>query len=215
MRRFFAVPLCPLRPFRVPGLRVRCLNADGVLSVDLTRTRSGKTRTRAVGFRRGRLTLDEASALLQRPRREVGLYIRAGFLRARRTGGRRYVTLQACVDFLFEEQYDLATCEGRPKGPTIPAEEVFRQLDELADEPDEHREPPRMPSVAERQAAVRSMLRPLARSLRGATFGELIRTAARRQARKHLRAERAERRRARDGGALRAAEAAGTTRSDS
>lgn len=196
MTRFFAAPLRPLRPFRVPGLRVRCLNADGVLSVELTRTRSGKKQTRMVGLR-GRLTLDEASALLQRPRREVDLQVRAGFLRARRVGGRRYVTLQACIEFLLEEQYDVAMADGTPRGQLIPWEEVKRELEARRNDPGERREPERMPSLAERQAVIRDMLRPLARSIPGAVFGELIATAARRKARKHLRAERAERKRTR------------------
>lgn len=193
MTRFVPAPLRHLRPFRVPGLRVRCLNADGVLSVELTRTRSGKKHTHMAGLR-GRFTLDEASALLQRPRREVELQIRAGFLRARRLSGRRCVTLQACIEFLLEEQYDVAMADGTPRGRLIPWEEVEREFKARRNDPDERREPEpeRMPSLAE-QAVIRDMLRPLARSMPGATFGELLATAASRRARRHLRAERAKR----------------------
>ncbi|MBI2217542.1 MAG: hypothetical protein HYU51_09615 [Candidatus Rokubacteria bacterium] len=120
--------------------------------------------------------------------------IRAGFLRAHRSGRRRYVTLQACIESLLEEQYDLAMVERAPRGRGIPWEEVERELDALPDDLPERRESPRMPSLAERHAVIRDLLRPLARSMPGAAFGALLTRVARLQARKHLRAERLSRR---------------------
>ena len=57
---------------------------------------------------RGLLDLDEAAEALNRSRDEVVRAIRAGFLRARPRGQQLYVTVQACTEFLREEQADMA-----------------------------------------------------------------------------------------------------------
>lgn len=71
---------------------------------------SGRTAERALGPR-GLLDLDEAAAVLDRSRDEVVRAIRAGFLRARRRRQQLYVTVQACTDFLREEQADITAQE--------------------------------------------------------------------------------------------------------
>lgn len=71
---------------------------------------SGRTVERALGPR-GLLDLDEAAAVLGRPRDQIIRAIRAGFLRARRRGQQRYVTVQACMDFLREERADIRAQE--------------------------------------------------------------------------------------------------------
>ncbi len=67
---------------------------------------TGRTVERELGPR-GLLELDEAAVLLDRPRDQVLRAIRAGFLRVRRRGRNLYVTVQACTDFLREEQADI------------------------------------------------------------------------------------------------------------
>lgn len=71
---------------------------------------TGRTVERELGPR-GLLDLDEAAAVLRRPRDQVLRAIHAGFLRSRRRGRQLYVTLQACTDFLREEQADITAQE--------------------------------------------------------------------------------------------------------
>lgn len=87
---------------------------------------AGRARRRKVGAR-ARLTLDEAAAVLGRPRAYVERALRTGFLRPVR-GSRRHVTLRACVTFLQEEEHDGRIAREREGEPTIPAEEVYRTL---------------------------------------------------------------------------------------
>lgn len=91
-------------------------------------TRSGAEREVRVGPR-ALLTLDEASALLQRPREQVARAIRGGFLRPVRRGRRRYVTMQACAAFVREELADLAVARARTQrnGSRVPASRVFAE----------------------------------------------------------------------------------------
>jgi hypothetical protein len=77
---------------------------------------------------RVRLTLDEAAEVLKRPRAEVVRAIRAGFLRVCRRNGRRYVTVQACAAFLREERADWDVARTRRGAPTVPFEQVLREL---------------------------------------------------------------------------------------
>jgi excisionase family DNA binding protein len=89
--------------------------------------RAGQRTARVLGPRE-LLTLDEAAEVLGRPREHVERVIRAGFLRVRRKGTRRYVTVQACRTFLAEERADLDAAHASRGGRFIPAEEVFRQI---------------------------------------------------------------------------------------
>ena len=89
-------------------------------------TSRGEERERTVGPR-ARLTLDEAAAVLDRSRGDVVRSIRAGFLRATRRGGRQYVTMLACRDYVRELLADLTIARARSREPRIPAEEVFRE----------------------------------------------------------------------------------------
>ncbi len=86
----------------------------------------GRGRRRKVGPR-ARLTLDEAAAVLGRPREYVERAVRAGFLRPV-PDSRRHVTLRACVKFLQEEECDGRIAQERGGEATIPAEEVYREL---------------------------------------------------------------------------------------
>lgn len=97
--------------------------------VPLTVTRITRGRARTLGSR-DRLTLDEAAAALKRPRAEVERAIRARFLRVVRRNGRRYVTVQACEDFLREEHHDLAIARARRREPGagVPLEQLVREL---------------------------------------------------------------------------------------
>ena len=88
-------------------------------------TSRGEERERTIGPR-ARVTLDEAAAVLDRSRGDVVRSIRAGFLRATRRGGRQYVTMLACRDYVRELLADLAIARARSREPRIPAEQVFR-----------------------------------------------------------------------------------------
>ncbi len=90
---------------------------------------SGRTVERELGPR-GLLDFDEAVALLDRPRDQVLRAIRAGFLRTTRrrqipgarVTRRRYVTLQACLDFLREEDADSEAARRAGQEQAIPWE---------------------------------------------------------------------------------------------
>lgn len=71
---------------------------------------SRRTVERVLGPR-GLLDLDEAAAVLGRPRDQVIRAIHAGFLRARRRRQQLYITVQACTDFLREEWADIRAQE--------------------------------------------------------------------------------------------------------
>jgi hypothetical protein len=103
------------------------LKFGGPLEATIVRAAvAGRARRRKVGAR-ARLTLDEAAAVLGRPRAYVERAVRTGFLRPVR-GSRRHVTLRACVRFLQEEEHDGRIASEREGEPTIPAEEVYRAL---------------------------------------------------------------------------------------
>ena len=92
------------------------------------KTQRGEERERTVGPR-ALLTLEEAAAVLDRSRADVIGSIRSGFLRATRRGGRRYVTMLSCRDYVRELLADFAVARARSRGSRIriPAEEVFRE----------------------------------------------------------------------------------------
>lgn len=89
---------------RAPAIRVYRENPPG-RRVTLGHTVRGRELERVVGPR-GRLTLAEAAAVLDRPAAEMRKDIRAGFLRALRDRGQVVVTLAACDRFLREERED-------------------------------------------------------------------------------------------------------------
>jgi hypothetical protein len=95
------------------------MNAPGAGAEVIVERRLSSGRTVALGPR-GLLDLDEAAEVLDRPRDQVLRAIRAGFLRARRRGGRVSVTLGACLDFLREEEEDRRLAQARKREPTIP-----------------------------------------------------------------------------------------------
>lgn len=104
------------------------LKLMGPLRATIVReTGDGRARRRKVGSR-ARLTLDEAAAVLGRPRAYVERALRAGFLRPIR-GSRRHVSLRACVAFLQEEEHDGRIAREREGEPRVPAEEVYRTLE--------------------------------------------------------------------------------------
>lgn len=92
-------------------------------------TPSGQRYERNIGPR-ALLSLAEAAVVLERPPEEVRRAIRTGFLRACRRGRRAAVTFRACIEFLREEEYEgrMAKAAMEAGGPSIPAEEVYRQL---------------------------------------------------------------------------------------
>lgn len=92
----------------------------------LVRVTARGERERTVGPR-GLLTLDEAAAVLDRSRADVVRSIRAGFLRATRREGRRYVTMLACRDYVRDLLADLSVARTRSREPRVSAEEVFRE----------------------------------------------------------------------------------------
>jgi hypothetical protein len=103
------------------------LKFAGPLEATIVREAAGgRARRRKIGSR-ARLTLEEAAAILGRPREYVERAVRAGFLRPVR-GGRRHVTLRACVRFLQEEEYDGRIARESEGEAAIPAEEVYREL---------------------------------------------------------------------------------------
>ena len=114
-----------------PRLSVHWENRNSSPRITLARQVRGRTRERVVGPR-GRLTLEEAAAVLQRPVREVRRSIRTGFLRACTDG--RHVTLAACHQFLVEEREDgeaaVTVMEKVHRGEMalIPAEQVYKEL---------------------------------------------------------------------------------------
>jgi hypothetical protein len=116
-----------------PKIRVYWENPPGAALTIERLLPSGRIIERALGPR-GLLDLDEAAEVLDRPRDQVLRAIRAGFLRARRRGRALYVTVQACTDFLREEQADIEEQErtlariraGRE--PAIPWEIARRRL---------------------------------------------------------------------------------------
>lgn len=110
-----------------PTIRVVWPNPAGPCATLIRVTPSGRERERTVGPR-ALLTLDEAAAVLGRPRAGVQRAIRAGFLATRRRGSRRYVTMKACADFRREEEADLAFARVRAHEPDIPADEVYSRL---------------------------------------------------------------------------------------
>lgn len=117
---------------RAPLIRVYHENLPGS-RVTLVRTVRGQELERVVGPR-GRLTLAEAAAVLDRPEREVRRAITGRFLAAQRDRGQVVVTLAACDRFLREEREDgegaLAALEEmrRTGARPIPSEQVFREL---------------------------------------------------------------------------------------
>ena len=108
-------------------IRVRWENAATAALTLERKTPSGRMSSRALGPR-AILRLEEAAAAVERPRDQVRRAIRAGFLRARRRGGRTVVTVQACADFLREERADREVVRARRGAPTVPFEEVLREL---------------------------------------------------------------------------------------
>lgn len=114
-----------------PKLRVQWESRNSSPRVVLARQLRGRTLERTVGPR-GRLTFEEAAAVLERPVREVRRSIRTGFLRACPDG--RHVTLAACHQFLVEEREDgeaaVAVMDKVRRGEMalIPWEKVHREL---------------------------------------------------------------------------------------
>lgn len=103
------------------------LKFAGPLEATIVREAAGRrARRRKVGPR-ARLTLEEAAAVLGRPREYVQRAVQTGFLRPVRDS-RRHVTLGACINFLREEEHEGRIAREREGEPTIPAEEVYREL---------------------------------------------------------------------------------------
>ena len=103
------------------------LKFAGPLEATIVREAAGgRARRRRIGSR-ARLTLDEAAAVLGRPREYVERAGRTGFLRPVR-GSRRHVTLRACVKFLQEEEFDGRIARESEGEAAIPAREVYREL---------------------------------------------------------------------------------------
>lgn len=106
-------------------------SSNSTPSITLARRVRGQTVQRVVAPR-GRLTLPEAAAVLERPLREVRRSIRTGFLRACADG--RHVTVAACHQFLRGEREDgeaaMAAMDKVRRGEArvTPWEQVRREL---------------------------------------------------------------------------------------
>lgn len=108
------------------GARIVWPNPPAPSATLVRELKGGKTRQRVLGPR-ALLTLDQAAEVLQRKKADVQRSIRGGFLRSVRRGGRRYVTLQACSDYVREVITDTTVARAREHDREIPAEEVFRE----------------------------------------------------------------------------------------
>jgi hypothetical protein len=121
----------PPAPARI---RVCWENPFGTPRLILETRRGNQVVERPLGPR-GILTLDQAAAVLERPRAAVLCEIRAGLLRPVRRRGRTVgVTVRACAEFLAEQRQDLVASRtvldrvGRGRERLIPWDEARRRL---------------------------------------------------------------------------------------
>ena len=123
----------PTKTRSSPKIQARWQTSGATPRLKLVREGHGGRDERNLGPR-SLLDLDEAAAVLQRPRAEVERAIRTGFLAARREGRMIRVTVGACYRFLAEERADGQAARSaieemkRTGAKPIPAEQVYREL---------------------------------------------------------------------------------------